>query len=193
MLDEKFSKLPKAAWKPFGNGMRACIGRPFAWQEALLVTAMLLQSFNFQLDDPNYELQIKQSLTIKPKDFYMRATLRDGIDPTHLDKILSKSRTSGKADEKVAVKKPDGKTEKPKTLMKPMSIFFGSNTGTCESLAQKLATNAVAHGFDAVVAPLDSATQRLPKGQPSVIITASYEGLPPDNAAHFTEWLKSLS
>jgi cytochrome P450/NADPH-cytochrome P450 reductase len=190
MLDEKFNKLPKAAWKPFGNGMRACIGRPFAWQEALLVTAMLLQNFNFQLDDPNYELHIKQSLTIKPKDFYMRATLRDGVDPAHLDKSQPKSRTSGKADKKVAVKKTDGETDKPK---KPMSVFFGSNTGTCESLAQKLATNAAAHGFDAVVAPLDSATQRLPKGHPSVIITASYEGLPPDNAAHFTEWLKSLS
>jgi len=32
MLEEPFSKLPKNAWKPFGNGMRGCIGRPFAWQ-----------------------------------------------------------------------------------------------------------------------------------------------------------------
>jgi len=27
MLDEPFSKLPNNAWKPFGNGMRGCIGR----------------------------------------------------------------------------------------------------------------------------------------------------------------------
>jgi len=27
---------------------------------------------------PNYSLQIKQTLTIKPKDFYMRAILRNG-------------------------------------------------------------------------------------------------------------------
>ncbi|KAJ9627966.1 hypothetical protein H2203_003185 [Taxawa tesnikishii (nom. ined.)] len=81
MLDENFSKLPPNAWKPFGNGMRACIGRPFAWQEALLVAAMLLQYFNVAPDDPQYNLHIKQSLTIKPKEFYMRATLRNDLTP----------------------------------------------------------------------------------------------------------------
>jgi cytochrome P450/NADPH-cytochrome P450 reductase len=39
MLDGKFEALPPNAWKPFGNGMRGCIGRPFAWQESLLVVA----------------------------------------------------------------------------------------------------------------------------------------------------------
>lgn len=38
MLDENFNKLPPGAWKPFGNGKRGCIGRAFAWQEALLVS-----------------------------------------------------------------------------------------------------------------------------------------------------------
>ena len=27
-------KIPVNAWKPFGNGQRACIGRPFAMGEA---------------------------------------------------------------------------------------------------------------------------------------------------------------
>lgn len=34
MLNEKFDELNKRfpnSWKPFGNGMRGCIGRPFAW------------------------------------------------------------------------------------------------------------------------------------------------------------------
>lgn len=56
--------------------MRACIGRPFAWQEALLAVAVLLQNFDFRLHDPSYELAIKSTLTIKPKDFYMHASLR---------------------------------------------------------------------------------------------------------------------
>lgn len=38
MADEHFNKLPKNAWKPFGNGMRGCIGREFAWQEAQIVS-----------------------------------------------------------------------------------------------------------------------------------------------------------
>ena len=60
MLDGQFEALPADSWKPFGewprettswsseliltvlfvgNGMRGCIGRPFAWQESLLVVA----------------------------------------------------------------------------------------------------------------------------------------------------------
>jgi hypothetical protein len=35
--------LPPNAWKPFGNGARACIGRPFATQEAQLVLSMMLR------------------------------------------------------------------------------------------------------------------------------------------------------
>src|SRR6266436_10027762 len=79
MLDAEFDRLNKEfpnCWKPFGNGARACIGRPFAWQEALLVVVILLQNFNFTAEDPSYQLTLKQTLTIKPKGFYMRAHLR---------------------------------------------------------------------------------------------------------------------
>lgn len=41
MLEEGFHKLPANSWKPFGNGKRGCIGRAFAWQEALLVGIIL--------------------------------------------------------------------------------------------------------------------------------------------------------
>ncbi|KAK9327395.1 cytochrome P450 [Lipomyces starkeyi] len=91
MLEENFNAMTKEfpdCWKPFGNGMRACIGRPFAWQEALLVMSMLLQTFNFVMDDPNYQLQHKQTLTIKPRDFYMRAILRNRITSTQLEHRL---------------------------------------------------------------------------------------------------------
>ena len=69
--------------------MRACIGRAFAWQEALLVMAMLLQNFDFRADDPSYDLRIKSTLTIKPEGFYMRATLRKGVDTARLQERLS--------------------------------------------------------------------------------------------------------
>jgi cytochrome P450/NADPH-cytochrome P450 reductase len=70
MLDENFKSVPSGAWKPFGNGIRGCIGRPFAWQEALMVAALVIQNFDLELDDPAYELKIKQTLTIKPKNLY---------------------------------------------------------------------------------------------------------------------------
>src|SRR5215475_10942954 len=42
---ENRAKIPPNAYKPFGTGQRACIGRQFALQEANLVLSMLLQRF----------------------------------------------------------------------------------------------------------------------------------------------------
>ena len=42
---EAEAKRPVNAWKPFGNGQRACIGRGFAMHEAALAIGMILQRF----------------------------------------------------------------------------------------------------------------------------------------------------
>lgn len=120
----------------------------------------------------------------------MHATLRGGIDPVQLEKAMF----SGGSQE-FQVSSKDKKIEKMTIsggAKKPMSIFYGSNTGTCEALAQTLANAASGHGYNARVAALDSATDALPRSQPVVIITASYEGEPPDNAARFIQWLGNL-
>ncbi|KAF2761981.1 cytochrome P450 [Pseudovirgaria hyperparasitica] len=191
MLDEEFEKRNKEFpnnWKPFGNGMRACIGRPFAWQEALLCVAMLLQTFNFTAADPSYTLAYKQTLTIKPKGFYMHAHLRHGATATDLERALQ---TSSKVPQESIVSR--GAETPPKGNLKKLSIFYGSNTGTCEALAQRLATDAPRHGFQAsVVNSLDTAKEKVPTDEPVVVITASYEGQPPDNAGLFVTWLESL-
>ncbi|KAH7385832.1 NADPH-cytochrome P450 reductase-like protein [Pyrenochaeta sp. MPI-SDFR-AT-0127] len=192
MLDEEFERRNKEfpnCWKPFGNGMRACIGRPFAWQEALLVLAMLLQNFNFSMEDPSYQLQIKQTLTIKPKDFYMRAHLRNHISATSLERALA----SSTINDPPPTKDVPGVKKERNTNGKPIAIYYGSNTGTCEALANRLASDAANHGFRAcVVDTLDSARENLPTDKPTVIITASYEGQPADNAAHFVNWVSTL-
>src|SRR6185436_19046097 len=63
---ETRSQIPPNAFKPFGSGQRACIGRQFAMQEAMLVLGMLLQRFDF-VDFLDYELKVKEGLTIKPE------------------------------------------------------------------------------------------------------------------------------
>ncbi|XXG96367.1 hypothetical protein Hte_002649 [Hypoxylon texense] len=191
MLDEPFNKLPKNAWKPFGNGLRGCIGRPFAWQEATLAMAMLLQNFNFVLDDPSYSLAIKQTLTIKPKNFRMRATLRDGMTPGQLEHRLAGKEPPAEALNGHASKEPAQSLSNGSG--KPLTILYGSNSGTCEALAQRVASDASRQGFKvSKIDILDTANGNLPKGQPVVIITASYEGQPPDNAAHFVSWVESI-
>ncbi|KAI1087852.1 cytochrome P450 [Rostrohypoxylon terebratum] len=191
MLDEPFNKLPKNAWKPFGNGLRACIGRPFAWQEATLAIAMLLQSFNFVMDDPSYSLALKQTLTVKPKGFRMRATIRDGLTPSHLEHRLAGKELLSESISSLSVQD----IAKPTTEGggKPITVLYGSNSGTCESFANRVASDASRHGFSvSKIDILDTANGNLPKGQPVVIVTPSYEGQPPDNAAHFVSWIESI-
>ncbi|KAF3765308.1 putative bifunctional P-450:NADPH-P450 reductase [Cryphonectria parasitica EP155] len=194
MFDENFDHLNKEfpnCWKPFGNGARACIGRPFAWQEATLVVAMLLQNFNFTLDDPNYSLSLKQTLTVKPDGLQIRAALRNGLTATQLERNLAG--TAAPLDSKSAALK-DGLPRTTNITEKAthMSIYYGSNSGTCQSIAETLAANAFSRGFHARVVDIaDSATGKLPPNEPVVIITASYEGQPPDNAARFVGWLET--
>ncbi|KAF1929899.1 fatty acid hydroxylase [Didymella exigua CBS 183.55] len=186
MEGKAFSELPPNSWKPFGNGMRACIGRPFAWQEALLTVATLLQTFRFSKANPSYSLLIKTSLTIKPQDFYIKAHMRD---PNFLQRVGFPSGDAGTRDPA-----PASASSKPRVEandLRPLRILFGSNTGTCEAVAQALAESAVENGYKAEVQGLDAAVSSLSRDVPVVIITASYEGLPPDNATHFVEWLKS--
>jgi cytochrome P450/NADPH-cytochrome P450 reductase len=144
---------------------------------------------NFRLDDPSYELKILQHLTIKPRDFYMRSTLRDGMTPVQLQEHLN-STTVPVSTAKAADAKSSIPIAQETSIM---TVAFGSNSGTCQSLAQRLASDALKHGYKANVVDLDALAQALPKGQPVVIITSSYEGQPPDNAAHFVAWLETLT
>ncbi|EKM50238.1 uncharacterized protein PHACADRAFT_153718 [Phanerochaete carnosa HHB-10118-sp] len=188
MLDGKFEALPAEAWQPFGFGMRGCIGRPFAWQEAQITLVYLMQRFTFVMHDPSYDLQLKQTLTIKPHDFYIHAiprTDKPSIVPVPTPSSTLLRDQSGVAPQ-AAAPGDDG------VGRELLYVLYGSNTGTCEAFAQRIASDAAAHGFRATIGTLDSASGHLPSDGPVVIVTASFEGQPADNAAHFVSWLTAL-
>ena len=188
MLDEKFQNLPSSSWKPFGTGPRACIGRPFAWQEAVLSLAMILQNFDLRLVNPSYQLSIKQTLTVKPQGLEIYASRRGDQRPGQLEKKLF---GGAAVPEQSRGREPvvDGASTSQGS---PIAILYGSNTGTCEGLAQALANRSAAHGFKPLVATLDSAVGKLPTDRPVVILTASFEGEPADNAGQFVEWVQHV-
>ncbi|UJR17947.1 hypothetical protein I4U23_004846 [Adineta vaga] len=180
MLNGGFEKLPPNSWKPFGNGQRACIGRPFAWQESLLALALILKHFNMEFVDPSYDLRIKEILTIKPDGFKIRVRSRQQVGFA--------LNTNIKKSEKIP-EKTDKQTNKEH--LRPMCILFGSNSGSCQSFADTLASEAPLYGYNATVATLDSAVGCLPTDKPVIIITASYEGKPCENAKQFVAYLET--
>jgi cytochrome P450 len=56
------------AYKPFGTGQRACIGRQFALHEAVLTLALILHRYDLTAEN-DYRLKISESITLKPSGF----------------------------------------------------------------------------------------------------------------------------
>ena len=63
------------AYKPFGTGQRACIGRQFALHESVLTLALILHRYDLTAEN-DYRLKISESITLKPRGFRLRLAKR---------------------------------------------------------------------------------------------------------------------
>ncbi|HEY1100529.1 MAG TPA: cytochrome P450, partial [Myxococcota bacterium] len=163
--------IPPKAWLPFGTGDRSCIGRAFAMQEATLVLAMLLQRFEIARPAP-YTLQIKETLTLKPDGLVITARRRQ--PPSK-----KSSSSSSSAATPAEISTPES------AAGAPLLVLYGSNAGTAESFARRVASDAALRGYRVQCAPLDDHATALPKDGAVVVVSASYNGQPPDNARAF--------
>ncbi|MBP2479413.1 cytochrome P450/NADPH-cytochrome P450 reductase [Crossiella equi] len=171
---ERERERPVHLFKPFGTGERACIGRQFALHEATLVLGLLVHRYRL-VDHTDYQLRIKSTLTIKPDGFTLRLARRtDRHRPT--------------TPVTVTVTRPTTRRATGTAL----TVLHGSNLGTCAAIAQDLAGAGADLGFTTSVAPLDAAVDRLPAG-PVVLVAASYNGRPTDDAAEFVSWVDGLA
>ncbi|MEV6835608.1 cytochrome P450 [Streptomyces sp. NPDC051133] len=172
---------PVHAFKPFGTGERACIGRQFALHEATMLLAMLVHRYRLH-DHAGYRLDIKETLTLKPEGFTLTLTPRTAADRVHTP-------LPGAAPARA------GRSSAPDTLPARVLpgtgalLLHGSNYGTCRAFAAQLADEAAAAGCATEVAALDAYADGLPTDRPVVICAASYNGRPTDDARAFTAWL----
>ncbi|KAI9152174.1 P450 family fatty acid hydroxylase [Paramyrothecium foliicola] len=187
MLEENFKKLPPNSFKVPNIPSRSS---EFAMQEAIMATAILIQKFEFKFVDPDYSLKLRQAGTIKPVDLFMYAKLRPNVDTLSLQRDLFHNTKSASSKLKASKEQACSRSEG----LRPMTVVYGSNTGTCRSLASRAAKSALQHGFSCDVKSLNEAADALPQNQPVVIISSThYEGQPPDNAAKFNSWLDGLT
>jgi cytochrome P450 / NADPH-cytochrome P450 reductase len=179
---EAEAKRPINAWKPFGNGQRACIGRGFAMHESALALGMILQRFKL-IDVHRYQMHLKETLTIKPEGFKIKVRPRTEKD---------RGTFAGRATAPAAA----ANTAAPRARTRPghntpLLVLYGSNLGTAEELATRVADLAEVNGFATKLAPLDDFAGQLPEQGGVLIFCASYNGAAPDNATQFVKWLGS--
>ncbi|VIO71401.1 Bifunctional cytochrome P450/NADPH--P450 reductase 1 [Bradyrhizobium ivorense] len=178
---EAEAKRPINAWKPFGNGQRACIGRGFAMHEAALAIGMILQRFKL-IDIHRYQMHLKETLTVKPDGFKIKVRPRDDRDRGAF--------AGSTAAVAAAPKAPRAPTTRPGHNT-PMLVLYGSNLGSAEELATRMADLSEINGFATRLGPLDDYVGQLPEDGGVLIICASYNGAAPDNATQFVKWLGS--
>uniref|UniRef100_UPI000A39138E bifunctional cytochrome P450/NADPH--P450 reductase n=1 Tax=Streptomyces recifensis TaxID=67355 RepID=UPI000A39138E len=173
---------PVHAFKPFGTGERACIGRQFALHEATMLLAMLVHRYRLH-DHADYALDIKETLTLKPEGFTLTLTPRSDADRVHAP--LPGAAAASAAED------TDARVLPARVRPGTAALFLhGSNYGTCREFAGQLADEAAALGCATEVAPLDAYADGLPTDRLVVITAASYNGRPTDDAIAFTAWLE---
>lgn len=182
---------PVHAYKPFGTGERACIGRQFALHEATMLLAMLVHRYRL-IDHADYTLRIKETLTLKPEAFTLTLVPRTPADRAACRRALAAltPRSAGSGTPATP-----GEATGPARVLPGTGLLLlhGSNYGTCREFAADLAEAAGALGCETVTAPLDAygeGGEPLPTDRPVAVVAASYNGRPTDDAARFTAWLE---
>ncbi|MER5525919.1 cytochrome P450 [Streptomyces sp. NPDC002677] len=174
-LPENRAKQHPHAYKPFGNGVRACIGRQFALTEARLALALVLQKFKFS-DLSDYKMDVREALTRKPGGFELVVRSRQehertvfGAADLQTDDTQAQAAVSG-----VGVN---------------LTVAYGSSLGSCEDLARTIADRGERSGFGTTLVGLDELGDHLPSEGLLVVVAASYNGKAPDNAQRFDDLL----
>ncbi|MCX4403698.1 bifunctional cytochrome P450/NADPH--P450 reductase [Streptomyces sp. NPDC059837] len=172
-LPENRAQQHPHAYKPFGNGLRACIGRQFALTEARLALALVLQKLKFS-DTGDYKMDVKEALTRKPSDFKLVVRRRQdhqrtvfGAVDLQTDDTQAQAAVSG-----VGVN---------------LTVAYGSSLGSCEDLARTIADRGERSGFGTTLTSLDELGDNLPTEGLLVVVAASYNGKAPDNAQRFDD------
>jgi cytochrome P450 / NADPH-cytochrome P450 reductase len=141
---------------------------------------MILQRFKL-IDAHRYQMHLKETLTIKPDGFKIKVRPRAEQERGTFAGGTAATAASANAATPRARARPGHNT--------PLLVLYGSNLGSAEELATRVADLAEVNGFATKLAPLDDYVGKLPEQGGVLIFCASYNGAPPDNATQFVKWL----
>ena len=191
-LPERDGTKPEAmepgSYIPFGGGPRTCIGNIFGLLEVKLALVTIYRSMYFEsMGEP----VTKMKVDVNPRSgsrlrLRMRASLasKAAQKPTIGTHLLA---------EPVVVDPVDSAAELEGSVL---WAAFGSQQGTCESLAQDCVSEALAVGLRASAMPLDEMDfvalfSRETAPSYLLVFSSTYNGQPPNNASLFMMRLRN--
>ena len=196
-LPEAEAQIAPGSYHPFGVGKRSCIGRGFAFVEVMTIIVSLLRNFDLRLD-PKYNL-VNDSTTsgAHPKDLKISFKARSkssntgsqaavGINVDHESGAATKGQLE---NQKCPFSSALGQSKLPALNLSEIDIAFGSNGGFGKTVARKLAQQARQYGFAPNIFELNELPNRLQKKNKLLIITSTYNSIPPINAQRFVDLL----
>ncbi|CAO3627588.1 unnamed protein product [Cunninghamella blakesleeana] len=200
---EEEQKRSRFAWLPFSTGPRSCIGMAFALQEAKTVLSMFLHKYEFRHDGSVVEFDVHTSTT-KPHNLFMNIYPRTNFPEPN--ESIPLSSVSAAADSNAP-----GKRTLPQLAhenaakdveLPPITFLFGTQTGTSQDYANQLSQQAKGFGFTNVKMIEMDKWELLDTGKYEgeksgkqrelvVLVTATYNGCPPDSAERFDKFIDS--
>lgn len=160
---------------------------------------MLLSRFDFIMENPDAEIGYAIIIAAKPVDFMVKIKNIELPEPT--EEVVVNKRRESKSVARDGLKPA-------KFPLPPVTFLYGTQTNTSEEYARKLSGQAKEFGFqDVKVDDLDSwkvaQGEKINKSDANapaseddvkvselvVVVTATYNGFPPDNAITFAKWL----
>jgi cytochrome P450 / NADPH-cytochrome P450 reductase len=145
----------------------------------------IVQKFDLEMVDPSYTLEFRQSLTIKPKDFFIRPSLRtDG--PTLVSAPSAPLKPAGEVESPNRVQRRMGTSHSCMYSLRAIPALQKPLHKSCVGcICPRYASRALnalyailtaSLGFSGNIATLDSVIGKVPVGGPVISITASFEG-----------------
>jgi cytochrome P450/NADPH-cytochrome P450 reductase len=196
-LPEAEAQIAPGSYHPFGVGKRSCIGRGFAFVEVMTIIVSLLRNFDLRLD-PKYNLvndsttsgahpkDLKISFKARPKSSNTGSQAAVGINVGHESGAATKGQLE---NQKCPFSSALGQSKLQALNLSEIDIAFGSNGGFGKTVARKLAQQARQYGFAPNIFELNELPNHLQKKNKLLIITSTYNSIPPINAQRFVDVL----
>ncbi|HXU22810.1 MAG TPA: cytochrome P450 [Tepidiformaceae bacterium] len=189
---DKVIGRPSHAFIPFSVGQRQCIAQEVTFM--MLRVALFEIYSKFRLRLPPGAVVVKNTV----------ATTKPVAVPVLLEPRETRRAEVERTASAVAAGYGEGATltadgadwDRPSEIpdssdYRDIVVAYGSNFGSCRSLAERFAERSRVYGFRDQVVPLNELVGMAPRTKPwlLVIMTSTYTGNPPSNAVAFKTWL----